>query len=577
MIDRLNKKKIVIGILFLLFGATILPNINSSLMTKIETSDLIENPNIESLSGKDDVWWPMHRCDSGNCGCSSSIAPVRDQLSWKTNVGDYIYSSSPVIVDNKVYISSGWMFDALDPPISNITDIYYGPTIFEVIEDLTTYNEDYEGAVYCLDSDTGEFLWQYPMYAPNDPAVVNGRLYVTDLGIFSYTSTLYCLNAETGELIWDKQIGQIVTSPTIIENGKIYISSLEIDSYTGTMLCLDLNGNIIWDYDLPPFELVWFTSTAVDQGRIFFRTTNLYYYYYEPGNLICLNADTGQFKWLRELSSFWFYFGTCSPVATDGKVFISDVDWFTYTGKLKCFDGQTGEIEWLKDVGFSLGTPAVCDGYLYAGGLDLYQYECNLFKLDADSGSIIWMTPMDVYSFFALFASPICSKDHIIFGGGEFFYYTKDIICVDKEFGSIKWKASLEKESMVSPSVADERVYIADSEGNVYAFEDKLEIGRISGSFLGVKAEFRNIAESNITEVEYLIMVRGGILDLINKTFTGTIDFIDAGKTKVIRGYQIFGLGEIDIEVRTTMPGLNDLLIKKAKGFVIGTIVIVRP
>jgi outer membrane protein assembly factor BamB len=577
MVYKLNKKKIVIGIIFLFFGAAILPSINASLINKTEISNVVSNPNIESVSGKDDGWWPMFRCDSGNCGCSSSIAPIRDQLSWKTNVGDYIYSSSPVVVDNKVYISTGWMFDALNPPISNITDIFYGPTMFEVIDDLKTYNVDYEGAIYCLDSDTGEYLWQYPMYAPNEPAVVNGRVYVTDLGIYSYSSTLYCLDAETGDLIWSKPIGSYVTTPTIINNDKIYIGLLGLDNYDGAVLCLDLNGNIIWTYGLPPFELVWFTAIAVDQGMVFFRTSNLYYYYYEPGFIYCLNANTGQFRWLAELSSFWFYFGTCSPVATDGKVFISDVDWFTYEGKLKCFDAQTGDIKWLKDIGFSLGTPAVCDGFIYAGGLDLFQYECNLYKLNADSGSIVWNTPMDPYSFFALFASPTCSKDHIIFGGGEFFYYTKDIVCLDKESGVIKWKASLNEESMVTPSIADERVYIADFEGNVYAFEDKLEIGRISGSLLGVKAEFKNIAESNITGVEYLIMVRGGILDRINKSFTGTIDFIDGGKSKVIRGYQVFGLGEIDIEVRTIMPGLNDILIKKAKGFVLGTIVIVRP
>jgi outer membrane protein assembly factor BamB len=576
MLNKVFKKKIIIGIIFLLFGATVIPTINASIFKKTETNNIISTPILDSTSKNDNYWWPMFRCDSGNCGYSSSIGPVRDQISWKTNVGDYIYSSSPVIVDDKVFISSGWMFDALNPPITNITDIFYGPTIFEVIEDLTTYNVDYEGAIYCLDSDTGEYLWEYPLYAPNDPAVFNGRVYVTDLGISSYTSTLYCLDAETGALIWEKPIGQIATSPTIIKNNKIYISTLGIDIYEGAMLCLDLNGDILWTYSLPPYEIVWFTAPAVDQGLIFFRTTNLYYYYYEPGYLYCLNADTGQFKWLKELSSFWFYFGTCSPVASNGKVFLSDVDWFTYTGLLKCFDGKTGDIDWAKNLGFSLGTPAVCDGFIYASGLDLNQYECNLYKLDENSGSIIWKTSMDMYSLFALFTSPTCSKDHIFYGGGEFFYYTKDLICLDKDNGNVIWIHTLDEESIVTPSIADERVYIADFEGNVYAFEDKLEIGKISGSFLGVKTEFKNIAESNITGVEYLIMVRGGILNRINKSFTGTINFIDSGKSKIIRNYQIFGFGEIDIEVRTTMPGLDDILIKKAKGFVLGTIVIVR-
>jgi outer membrane protein assembly factor BamB len=222
-----------------------------------------------------------------------------------------------------------------------------------------------------------------------------------------------------------------------------------------------------------------------------------------------------------------------------------------------------------------MGCPAVCDGSVYASGFNIYGYNSYLYRLNANSGSIIWKTPLDFYSFYTLFSSPTCSKDCVFLGGGEFFTYSTDIACFDQETGLIKWDHSLSDESMVTPSIADERVYIADVDGNVYAFEDKLDIGRISGSFLGVKAEFKNIAETNITDVEWLIMVRGGIFGGINTSFTGTIGFIDAGKSKVIRGYQIFGLGEVDIEVRTTMPGLDDILFMIAKGFVFGTILII--
>ncbi len=69
----------------------------------------------------------------------------------------------------------------------------------------------------------------------------------------------------------------------------------------------------------------------------------------------------------------------------------------------------------------------------------------------------------------------------------------------------------------------------------------------ITGGF-GVTAAITNIGTQNATNIPWKIQVKGGLLHLINKTVTGTID-IPAGKTKSVKSGMILGFGPIEIAV----------------------------
>ncbi len=69
----------------------------------------------------------------------------------------------------------------------------------------------------------------------------------------------------------------------------------------------------------------------------------------------------------------------------------------------------------------------------------------------------------------------------------------------------------------------------------------------ITGGF-GVTAEITNLGIQNVTKVPWTIYVKGGILGLINKNVTGTID-IPAGKTVTVTSGIILGFGPIEIAV----------------------------
>ena len=100
------------------------------------------------------------------------------------------------------------------------------------------------------------------------------------------------------------------------------------------------------------------------------------------------------------------------------------------------------------------------------------------------------------------------------------------------------------------------------------------KIGKISGGLMSVKAEIKNIGESDFTDVSWTILVNGGIFDMIDRYSDGTISLLSGGNKKTVRALPILGLGKIEIEVTVTMPGLN-VIKKGSEGLVLGPLVIV--
>jgi len=461
----------ILGILVCtLLIATVLPvggtiNENSIFEEQQNLIDTTKNGQTES----DTDWWPMFRHDPGNTGCSSSLAPNTNELTWKESIWDEIYSTTPVVFNDRLYISTNWYYDIVDPPNITKTPISEKPSLFEIIEDIMTYKDKYYGGVYCLNADNGAPLWNQQMYLPNDPAVVDDDVYVTDFGIYSYFSTLYCLDAGTGSSNWQKSMDGLVFSPTIVADDKIYLGCLDLYSYYGTLECLDLNGNDIWTYTLGPDEVIWNSAPAVCDGKVYFVTSDIYSY--SSGNLYCLNAETGQYLWSQPItSSFYSYYGSPSPVCADGKVYAYDFDMYGYYGYLKCFDAETGNPIWSYNIGWAFSTPAVCGDSIYITSLDLYSYMSWLYRINKDTGALIWKIPLPGVVYFYFSSAPAVGDSMIYMSTLDFYSYSTTIYCYDIDDGSLIWSYILDFLSLSSPSIADGRVYMSDYMGNIYAF-----------------------------------------------------------------------------------------------------------
>jgi outer membrane protein assembly factor BamB len=439
-----------------------------------------------STSSIDVDWWPMFRHDSGNTGCSSSKAPNTNTINWQENIGNEIYTGIPIIVEDKLYISTNWYYNIQLPGSPGFQE--KPPSPLKIFEALSVKKEEYFGGIYCLDADTGLLLWDCPMFAPNNPAVINGKVFATETNYYTYYSSLFCLNAETGDYVWQEPIYGWVTSSTIVDDEKIYLGCIDFYGESGKFHCFDLNGNSLWTYTMPPSEFMFFTTPAVYDSRVYFYTIDLYTY--NEGNLYCLDAETGQFLWSKSLFSWWYWmFGTSSPVCANGKVFAVDIDFYGYSGQLICFDAVTGNQQWSYNIGWSFTSPAFCDNCIFITGIDYYSsYFSSIYCIDATAGTLIWEAPLPEYMLFS--SSPVVADNKIyILPSYYYYYYSQNIYCLDADDGSIIWSYLLDFPTMSSPSIANEHIYIPDSMGNIYAFKTNFPPstpsidGQINGKF----------------------------------------------------------------------------------------------
>lgn len=164
---------------------------------------------------------------------------------WSKNLlGNYL-GSSPVIYNDKVYVTSNF---------------------YDGNKTLACY-------IWCLNALTGSVIWdQYIEGGTNTwsvPAVAYDRLFITISNELDDTGWLYCLDASTSDIFWSKFIsseGVLYSSPAVAD-GKIYISSLSYFTFRGNLYCLDaMSGDSIWQY-----WLIYgtYSSPAIADGRLY--------------------------------------------------------------------------------------------------------------------------------------------------------------------------------------------------------------------------------------------------------------------------------------------------------------------
>lgn len=567
-------EKKFVKIIFLLVVITMIIPISSILPTQANDGQYnsLNLKNFTENSFAND-WWPMFRKDSGNTGSSTSIAPITNHLNWKHIIPENLYATTPIISGNQLFISTNWYFYSEKLNLTKSSLLEKSLSLPDVSQILMNHPTGEATGLYCLNAITGEQLWFYPFYAPNNPAIFNEKLYIVDIGA-EYMSKLYCLNL-SGEKIWEKSIGQMVLSPTIIADEKIYLTGFDIYGYSGSLNCYDLLGNLKWTYPLPPYELIWFSAPAVNNGIVSFISTNFYSYY--DGHIYGLNASNGGYLWSRPIFSlFLFYFGLPSAVCTNNRVYAVDFNINNYNGYLICFDAKTGSTVWTTPLGtvLSLSTPTVDEDSLFFSGIDLYSYYNWLYKVYLNNGTIQWKIPIPMASYF-FGGTPICSANTIILSSGTYYGESNEIYCFNKEDGMTLWQFYLDDISIGYPSIGDQKIYIVDYSGKVYAFEDVLKIAKVAGGFMNVKMVLQNIGNTSLTNITWTLSVKGGKMGLINLSKSGTIKTLSAGKSKIVRALPIFGLGEVNITATATMEGMDVLKIKK-HGMVLGPIIILN-
>jgi len=332
------------------------------------TVSMQQGTGVQSLDGADE--WPMFHHDTNHTGYSTSIAPDVNTTIWTFEASSRV-QSSPAIVDNKLYVGTGYDFFCLNASagtvIWNYTTASYISTSSPAVAEGRVYVVASE--LYCLNASTGEFIWVAGTYgAISSPAVVDGRVYVPG-EVMNGISRLKCLNASTGELIWKSVVGNgiatAMSNSPAVADGKVYIGLSASDGWGPTFFCLNAStGDIIWNAYLTHAS----SSPAIFEGRVYVGGNN---------DLYCLNASTGTLVW-----AYFTNYSPTSPAIAYGRVYMG-VD----NGRIYCLNASNGEYIWDYTTSSYIqdSSPAIADGKVYIGCWDRYVYCFN-----ASNGAVIW-------------------------------------------------------------------------------------------------------------------------------------------------------------------------------------------
>ena len=394
-------KKIIISLVFILIIGMNFISATSKIVQK-------EKQTNASIFDDDIDWWPMFHHDLNRSGYSTSTGPETNNVLWAFHVEDGAVSS-PAIVDNKVY-----------------------------------FGDDSKN-LYCLDSDTGQEIWNrtvpYNIWG-SSPAVDNGKVYFAG---DSFDAYIDCLNATDGEIIWSYKIpgNNFLQSSPVVYDGKVFIGAPEPEP--GCMYCLDADSG----------EEIWISQTIDNPGspsvysnRVFFGAGDF--------NVYCLDADNGTVIWKYKTGGEYSPYIQIHVAIYDDKLYAGGRDG------LYCLDIEDGGLIWKYPTIDKIDTtPCTAYGFVYFAPVD-----DKIYCLDADTGEKIWEYDIPLY----VSSSPTVADGKLYIGTGDSHSYefhdleSGKIYCLDAITGEKIWEYDTTSRVYCTPAIADGKIYIGTND-----------------------------------------------------------------------------------------------------------------
>ena len=356
-----------------------------------------------------------------NSGKSDSPAPGNSNLLWKFNLSSFEADSTPVIVNEKVFINSWEGFYCLNEENSNkiwqnlgikgeSSPAYYDGALFTGASD---------GKMYSLDEKDGKILWSTllqtnPVFTgiSSSPKVFEGRVFIGTFNETGGNGGLFCLNANNGEIIWNRTTSSIHLSSPAVLNDKIIISQMGL---------------------FDPSKISWNPEYGIN----------------------CYERDTGNLSWK---------FQTNGAVASSPAVFENKIFFTSQDGNLYWVD-ENGNKLWSRKIGTSISSPAIYENKIYVGS-GTFGKEGKIYCLNLN-GNILW----EFIANGGIQSSPSVADGKVFFGTNV---ENGSIYCLNSNNGELIWDYIPEPEQYIlaSPTIANEKLFICSDNGYLYVFAE---------------------------------------------------------------------------------------------------------
>lgn len=302
-----------------------------------------------------------------------------------------------------------------------------------------------DGNVYALSLKNGTPSWVTPTlkdrrkdygdYFMSSPLIVGNNIYV------GADSCLFALDALTGKVRWQRSTNGPIHSTPVILNGDIYIGSFDgqvyrLDPATGS---IKNSFRSIGQQFFPKGE---FQGEPVVQGNRLFIASRDY-------NVYGLAASLANADWNHRFQAGW---GLGLTTIRDSVIYISTSD----DRSLFAFSQRSGRMFWRSETGFNLFAPLLITGPLTGVIGDL---RGRLFKIDLKTGSseLLFHTKGDIQN------APSYFDERSNWQRQMIDRFIKD----PNEYLSALYKLGA---FFRQPAIAGDRLFIASTDGTVYAF-----------------------------------------------------------------------------------------------------------
>ena len=450
--------------------------------------------------------WPTFHFDESRSGNTPEMLQAETLLEkWRYQANSSI-SSSPVIVDNVVYV-----------------------------------NADNRKLV-ALNGDSGEKMWETDQYlnyplSLGSPTVQGNRIYFVTGGSSEQPSFLYCYSTN-GTPLWKfVAFGQITSNSALVYGSKIFFGSS-----TDLFYCVNESGSQIWQYGLNAPIL---SSPCLGAGRVFAVTAKGRVYAF----------DYNDYKNLFEVDLPLSTYGEVksSPVFHDGLLYVSTRS-ANEKGEMYAINAYTGEIIWRSgNVGNFTSTPAISDQYIFIGS-----EEGTFYCIQRSDGKVKWKYSTKN----KIIGSPAITGEYVIIGGNDGYVYA-----FQQDTGEVRYSQSLGNEIITSPIISDHKLIITFSNVCV-ALADNIDfsVETDTPSVSLYQSEERTVnitvkATSALSQNVYLRMekVPVGLEMLISPNMVKMTDMVGQAKLKITASkdmkpgtYQAIITAETNNRVRKT-------------------------
>ncbi len=325
--------------------------------------------------------WYTYMQNDLHQGCSESPGPQDATVFWTAPVTGHSHEfCSPVIVDSIVYFVSDEQSIAY--ALNSATgEIIWQYDVVDDVDDAVTY---YEGKIYiaadsawCLDALTGQRIWAYGGTAGSrisgTPAVGNGVAYLTS--VIGNKSKVCALDTETGAEIWIADIPYYFESCITLHGNRLYVAT-----WQGPLYALDaLSGDIIWT-NTDTDGGYWDSSPVIYDGVIYIGG--------DDGYIHSFDTEDGSLIWMTKVHQYSHIWGVePTPAIRNGKVFIGCSFYGSVYGAVCGYDMQTGDNLWSIIDKIELhGSIGLADGLAYLGE----HRGDSVYAIDQETGDIVW-------------------------------------------------------------------------------------------------------------------------------------------------------------------------------------------